>query len=71
MFADFKNSALGTSLEVQWLRPYASKEGVTGSIPGQGAKIFPITWCSPQPQKSVCKQTKKKPIMLQVMSNDS
>lgn len=29
----------GTSLVVQWLRPYASSAGDAGSIPDEGTKI--------------------------------
>ena len=32
-------SRLGTSPEVQWLRPCASMAGGAGSIPGQGTKV--------------------------------
>ena len=36
----------GISLVVQWLRLCGSTAGGTGSIPGQGTKIPPATWCS-------------------------
>ena len=34
-----KKKCKRTSLAVQWLRPYTSSAGHTGSIPGQGTKI--------------------------------
>ena len=34
-----KNTGLGTSLAVQWLRLHASTAGGTSSIPGRGTKI--------------------------------
>ena len=34
----FLRNITGTSLEVQWLRLYASNTGGLGSIPGQGTR---------------------------------
>ena len=42
----FKAQDLQTSLAVQWLRFCASILGVTGLIPGWGAKIPHAAWCS-------------------------
>ena len=42
----FKETVVGTSLAVQWLRLWASTVGGTGSTPGQGTKIPFATWCS-------------------------
>ena len=38
-FQWLKKRLCGTSLEVQWLRLYASYAGALGLIPGQGTKI--------------------------------
>ena len=37
--------SVGTSVEVQWLRTWASNEGGEGSIPGQGTTILHATQC--------------------------
>ena len=42
---NLKDSKLGTSLVVQWLRLCASIVGDTGSIPGQGTKIPHAAQC--------------------------
>ena len=41
----------GTSLAVQWLRPWASTAGGAGSIPGQGIKILCASWCGRKKKK--------------------
>ena len=37
---------LGTSLDVQWIRPQTSTARGVGSIPGLGTKILHATWYS-------------------------
>ena len=44
---------MGTSLVVQWLRLHTSREGYTGSIPGQGTEIPHAAWYSPSPSERV------------------
>ena len=50
---------LGTSLEVQWLKPYAPNAGGTDSISGPGTinKILPAAWPSQKTPKSILEVT--------------
>ena len=54
---DQETSLLGTSLVVQWLKPWASTAGDMGSIPGQGTKILYTGQCGQKKEKE-----KKKPV---------
>ena len=42
----------GTSLAVQWLRPWTYNAGGTGLIPGWGTKVLHAAWSGPKPIKT-------------------